>query len=101
MYTTIVEFSMGDEKQCPSHTFDFARNSPQVIDIKQVAFSTKSQTYGGKTVHFIDEGDTRNVIFVRLPPNGFALGFDAFTGTENDDSAVECEGKRGLLTPNF
>ena len=60
----------------------------------------RSVKVGSFAVHFVDEGNTRNVILVRLPPNGFALGFDAFTGTENDDSAVECAGKRGILTPH-
>jgi len=44
---------------------------------------------GTFTIHFIDEGDTRNVIFVRLSPNGFALCFDTFAGGEDNDTAVE------------
>jgi hypothetical protein len=37
-------------------------------------------------IHFVDEGE---VIFVRLPPDGFALGFDSLTSGENDDPAIE------------
>ena len=44
---------------------------------------------GTFTVHFIDKGDSWNVIFVCLSPDGFALGFDSFAGGEDDDSAVE------------
>jgi hypothetical protein len=51
-----------------------------------IAASAKVCTF---PVHFIDEGDTGNVIFIRLPPNGFALGFDSFASGENHDSAVE------------
>jgi len=29
------------------------------------------------------------VIFIRLPPDGFALGFDSFSCGEDNDSAVE------------
>jgi len=29
------------------------------------------------------------VIFIRLPPDGFALGFDSFAGREDDNAAVE------------
>ena len=59
----------------------------------------RSVKVGTFAVHFVDKGDTRNVVFVRLSPNGFALGFNAFTGTENDDSAVEC-GSSNSYTPN-
>ena len=29
------------------------------------------------------------MIFIRLPPDGFALGFDSLSGREDNDSAVE------------
>jgi len=41
------------------------------------------------TIHFVDEGNAWNVIFVCLPPDGFALGFDPFTGGKDDDTAIE------------
>jgi len=44
---------------------------------------------GSFSIHFVDEGDSWNVIFIRLPPDGFALGFDSFSGREDNDSAVE------------
>ena len=44
---------------------------------------------GTFTIHLVDEGNAGNVIFVRLPPDGFALGFNTFASGENDDTAVE------------
>jgi len=49
----------------------------------------RSVKVGTLAVHFVDKGNPGNVVFVRLPPNGFALGFNAFTGREDNDSAVE------------
>ena len=44
---------------------------------------------GSFSIHLVDEGDAGNVIFIRLPPDGFTLGFDSFSGREDDDTAVE------------
>ena len=40
-------------------------------------------------IHFVDEAETRDVIFIGLSPDGFALGLDPFDGREDDDRAVE------------
>ena len=44
---------------------------------------------GALAVHLIDKGDSGNVVFIRLTPDGFALRFDALARAENDDAAVE------------
>ena len=41
------------------------------------------------SIHLIDERDSRNVIFIRLSPDRFALGFDSLARAENDDAAVK------------
>src|ERR1051326_5417340 len=41
------------------------------------------------TIHFVDERNTRNAVFVRLTPHGFGLGFDAANSTEHSDSAIQ------------
>ncbi len=40
-------------------------------------------------VHLVDEADAGDVVLVGLPPDGLALGLDAFDGREDDDRAVE------------
>jgi hypothetical protein len=41
-----------NEKRRSSHTLRFSRKSPQLRVIERIAFSFKSQTYGGKTSLF-------------------------------------------------
>jgi hypothetical protein len=44
---------------------------------------------GTGTVHLVDEHDPRDVVFCRLPPNGFGLWLDAGDSAENDDATIE------------
>ena len=41
------------------------------------------------TVHLVDERDARDMVFLRLPPDGFRLRFDAADGAEEADGAVQ------------
>jgi hypothetical protein len=40
-------------------------------------------------IHLIDEGNARHVIFIRLPPDSFALCFDSFAGGEDYNPAID------------
>src|SRR5262249_18262900 len=40
-------------------------------------------------VHLVDEAQPRHVIFVRLPPDGLGLRFDAFLGVEHGDRTIQ------------
>ena len=40
-------------------------------------------------VHLVDEGDARNLVLVRLPPDGLGLRLDAGDRVEDGDRAVE------------
>ena len=44
---------------------------------------------GAFAVELVDEREPRHVVLVGLPPDGFALGLDAFAGAEDDHGAVE------------
>ena len=44
---------------------------------------------GPFAVHLVDERQPRHVVLVGLPPDRFALGFDAFAGAEHHDAAVQ------------
>ena len=44
---------------------------------------------GPFAIHLVDERQPRHFVLVGLPPNGFALGFDAFAGAEHHDAAIE------------
>ena len=40
-------------------------------------------------IHLVDIAHTGHAVFIRLPPNGFGLRFDATLGAENGDGAVQ------------
>jgi hypothetical protein len=65
-------------------SYDYRLGTKSVFDL--VERSVKVRSFA---IHFIDEGDAGNVIFVCLPPDGFALGFDTLAGGKNDDTAVK------------
>jgi len=44
---------------------------------------------GANGIHFIDKGNTRYPVFVRLSPYGFGLGFNPTLAAENDYRTVE------------
>ena len=44
---------------------------------------------GTFAIQLVDEREPRHFVLVGLPPDGFALGLDAFAGAEHDDAAVE------------
>ena len=48
-----------------------------------------------RTVHLVDEGNSRHSILVGLPPNGFGLRLDPAHSAENGDGAVQ-NAKRSL-----
>ena len=49
----------------------------------------RAEEIGPLAVHLVDERDPRHVVLVGLPPDGFALGLDAFPGAEHHHAAVE------------
>jgi hypothetical protein len=48
-----------------------------------------AEEIGAGAVHFIDEGQPRNVIFIRLSPDGFRLWLHAADGVIDHHRAVE------------
>ena len=44
---------------------------------------------GPFAVELVDERQPRHMVLVGLPPDGFALGLDAFAGAEHHDAAIE------------
>jgi hypothetical protein len=52
-------------------------------------FIEDSVEIGSLSIELVDENDARDTVFVGLSPDRFALGFDPFTGAENDDCTVE------------
>src|SRR5262249_11252484 len=44
---------------------------------------------GADNVHLVDERQARNFVLVRLPPDGFRLGFDALLSIEDNHGTVE------------
>ncbi len=44
---------------------------------------------GAFAVQLVDKGNPRHLVLVGLPPDGFALGLDAFAGAEDHHAAVE------------
>src|SRR5439155_27303457 len=44
---------------------------------------------GAHLVHLVDEANSRDAVFIGLPPYGFRLRLDAMHGVENGDSAIE------------
>ena len=40
-------------------------------------------------VHLVDKTDAGNMVFVSLPPDGFALSLHPFDGTEDNDTTIE------------
>ena len=54
-----------------------------------VDFFQRAEEVGPFAVHLVDEGDAGHVILVGLPPDGLALGLDAFAGAEDHHAAVQ------------
>ena len=48
-----------------------------------------AEEVGPFAVHLVDEGDAGHVVLVGLPPDGLALGLDAFAGAEDHHAAVQ------------
>jgi hypothetical protein len=44
---------------------------------------------GSRSIHLVNETDSRNVKAIRLPPDRLGLGLDAVHGIKHDHSTVE------------